>query len=146
MTDEVCNIYYTDDDLDDQELFKDAVGEVSKYSRVCVQDSGDQLLELLKTTLPFPCLIFLDLNLPVKNGYQVLTELKREQHFKDLPVIIFTTSSDAHSIATTRELGANLYISKPTSYTLLKNIIRNILAIDWATFKVTGDNFVFKIS
>src|ERR1700710_2142448 len=103
------NIFYTDDDVDDQELFIDAAREISANLQVSVQDSGEEVLHLHKTPPPYPKIIFLDLNMPIKNGYEVLTEIKQLEHTKNIPIIVFTTSSDEYSIKKSRSLGANLY-------------------------------------
>jgi CheY-like chemotaxis protein len=146
MKNEVFNIFYTDDDKDDQDLFKDAAHEVLKTLQIITQENGDELIHSLKNPPPFPNLIFLDLNMPVKNGYEVLKEIRQSPHIKDLPVIIFSTSDDAKAISTTRDLGANLYIQKPASFNLLKKAIAYTLSINWETFSPSDKHFFYQVN
>ena len=140
------HIFYADDDQDDQELFKEAVGEIDPEYDLHIRNDGRQLVELIKSPPPAPDVIFLDLNMPMMNGYQALTEIRRNAKTKDVPVIIFSTSDDVKSINRSRELGANLYIPKPTSFKAIKNVLRRSLDIDWSKFQTNDDNFVFRAS
>ncbi|HSU50867.1 MAG TPA: response regulator [Segetibacter sp.] len=144
MKSEPCSIFYTDDDIDDRAIFIDAAQQVSDSLQVITQGNGDELIGLLNNPPPFPNIIFLDLNMPVKNGYEVLQEIKQSELTKDLPVIIFSTSDDEKAINTTRHLGANLYIPKPSSFSLLKKAIKYSLSINWNTFTPSTDGFVYR--
>ena len=137
-------IFYTDDDFDDQDIFKDAAKEVSDQVQVWVQSDGGELMDLLLNPPPSPSIIFLDLNMPVKNGYEILKEIRQTEQIKTYPVIIFSTSDDASAIDTTRKLGANLYIPKPSSFNSLKQVIKHSLSINWNTIAATDDNFVYR--
>jgi CheY-like chemotaxis protein len=144
MTESFYNIFYTDDDADDQEVFKEAIAEINEDIFIFTQNNGDELIEMLKNPPPRPRLIFLDLNMPVKNGYEVLKEIRQTEKTKHLPVIIFSTSSDDEAITFTKSLGATLYIPKPTSYAELKRTLREILSVNWDTYKPGDKNFVYK--
>lgn len=144
MEEKNLNIFYTDDDVEDQLMFIDAVQEVSNNTNVTTQNNGDDLLRLLKSPPPRPSVIFLDLNMPVKNGFEVLKELKESADFNRVPVVIFTTSDHETAIETTRRLGANLYIPKPLSFTSLKGVIKHVLSINWSTFQLSDGNFVYR--
>ena len=137
-------IYYADDDLDDREIFKDAALEVSQSLQIITQDNGDELIQLLNNPPPSPHLIFLDLNMPIKNGYEVLQEIKQSERTRHFPVIVFSTSDDQKAIKATHELGANLYITKPSTYSSLKKAIKYSLSINWDTFTPSTENFVYK--
>lgn len=78
-----------------------------------------------------PDVIFLDLNMPKKNGFECLAEIKNNRNLKDLPIIIFTTSLQEESVKQVYSQGANYYVRKPTDYRQLKVIMRKLLAIDW---------------
>ncbi len=82
--------------------------------------------------------------MPIKNGYEVLQEIKQSERTKYLPVIIFSTSDDEKAINTTRQLGANLYIPKPSSFSSLKKAIKHSLSINWDTFTPSPENFVYR--
>lgn len=137
-TDSLYNIFYTDDDKDDQEVFREVMAEINQDIYIFTQNNGDELMDLLKNPPPKPHIVFLDLNMPVKNGYEVLREIRQVEKMKHLPVIIFSTSGDDQAVAETKKLGATLYIRKPEDYGQLKKILKNVLTIDWSTFKPNG--------
>lgn len=135
-------IFYADDDADDIEYFTDAVhdllGEVDLHTHM----QAEQLIAALKNPPPSPEILFLDLNMPGKNGFQILTELRNTEQFKELPIVILSTSTDPATINKTRELGASYYVPKPNSYTSLKQSIKTALNIDWQNFSPNRDNFL----
>jgi response regulator RpfG family c-di-GMP phosphodiesterase len=140
------NVFYTDDDPDDQEMFIDAIHEIADNVKVSTQKNGKELLNLLQTPPPVPNIVFLDLNMPIKNGYEVLTEIKNIEHARNLPVIVFTTSDHAEAVEKTRQLGARLYVTKPTSYFTLKSMLKDIMSIDWLTYVSSENTFVFRLA
>lgn len=80
-----------------------------------------------------PGIIILDLNLPKKNGFEVLKEIKNDKQLKKIPVIIFTTSASEEDIARSYELSANCYIVKPSSYKELLKVVELIKSF-WLNF------------
>jgi CheY-like chemotaxis protein len=124
-------IFYTDDDQDDVEYFTEAIRLLDKDLTLVTYDRGDSLLYALKNPPPKANIIFLDLNMPGKNGFQVLKEIRSTESLKDIPVIIYSTSSDENSIFVSKELGADLFITKPNTFPELKKSIQDALAIDW---------------
>jgi len=140
------NIFYVDDDVDDQDLFREAVAELNGACEVAVQNNGNELIAKLKSPLPIPDMIFLDLNMPGMNGYQALREIRDNDKTRYVPVIVFSTSDDDRAINTMRELGANLYIPKPTSYKAIKKVLHHSLAINWSLFETGDENFVYRVS
>lgn len=140
------NIFYTDDDEDDQELFRGALAEVDSSLVLTTANDGDRLLELLSRGQHKPRLIFLDLNMPRKNGYEVLKEMRSDDKLKYCPVVIFSTSSDAAAVEKTRSLGANLFVPKPRSYSGIKKAIETVVNIDWQHFAPASDNFILRIA
>lgn len=121
------NILLIDDDTDDQEIFLSAM-EIAVDSVNCIAlgNARHALQELTERRITAD-LIFLDLNMPVMTGQQFLAEFKKLDIFKDIPVIILSTSSNASTILETKELGAKDFITKPQSFsefiTTLKSII-----------------------
>lgn len=113
-----------DDDEDDHVLARNAF-EASKAPGTfyCVEDAIE-LFEYLfhsgkygtKPELPHPALILLDLNMPRKNGNEILKEVKSIRALKDIPIVIFTTSRDEDEMAYSLEVGAEAYITKPSSF------------------------------
>lgn len=139
----VPSIFYADDDIDDQTLFKEVISDLDSSFDLHLQSSGDELMSKLDNPPPRPVVIFLDLNMPGKTGLQVLQEMRQDDKYKQYPVIIFTTSDDADMIDATRKLGANLFITKPLSFKAFKKAVNYGLSLDWKTFKTENHNFVY---
>jgi CheY-like chemotaxis protein len=111
-------IVIVDDDSDDRGLIKDAFLESSSDRNFLLLENGDLLLEFLKSTpdAELPAMILLDLNMPGKDGREVLKEIKKDSKFNHIPVIVFSTSSLDKDRIISYELGANCFITKPSSY------------------------------
>ena len=133
-------IFYCDDDHDDLELFKDAVDLIDEPVKVF--SLGDEMLRQLRNPPPSPSLVFLDLNMPIKSGIDVLKEIRLSEAFGKLPVIIFSTTSNPVTIQQTKDLGADLFITKPPSLQRISECVKSVLKIDWDTFKRTDKNYV----
>lgn len=142
LEDKNCRtVFYVDDDVDDLDFFKEAISEIN--DSVSLFDGGDKLLTTLFDLSIYPSVIFLDLNMPIKSGFDVLKEIKNSTKSKNIPVIILTTSINPSDIELCKKLGANLYIRKPTSVDCLKNAIKFVLAIDWDNFVAKEKEFVY---
>lgn len=135
-------IFYADDDIDDLDFFKEVTSEINKP--VSLFEQGDELIEALHNPPPSASIIFLDLNMPVKSGFEILTEIKATPATSDIPVIILTTSISPDDISQCKELGANLYIRKPTSMDGLKKAINHVLSVDWKNFIPTDKDFLYR--
>ena len=123
-------------------IFKEVISEINES--VTLFNQGEKLLNTLHNPPPNASLIFLDLNMPVKSGFDVLKEIKSSPSVKDIPVIILTTSSSPIDVELCKNLGANLYIRKPTSITALRKTINYVMSIDWSNFKPSGKDFVYQ--
>ena len=124
------NLLLADDDTDDCIFFKEALEELPVSAKLTTVNDGVQLMELLTTkTDTLPHALFLDLNMPRKNGFDCLTEIKQNEKLKQLPVIIFSTSFDTEVANLLYELGASYYIQKPADFAILKKIISTSLAL-----------------
>lgn len=108
-------ILLIEDSNSDSRLVLQALDKNIRRKRVVTSMDGDQAMAYLKKLKadPKPDLILLDLNLPKKTGFQVLTECKSDANLKRIPVVIFTTSQAASDIKRCYELGANSFITKP---------------------------------
>lgn len=92
-------IYLADDDADDRMLFEEALKEVTHSSKLTTAKDGEHLMEILNDSPPGnPDVIFLDLNMPLKNGFECLKQIKASDQFKDIPVIVYSTSCQQESI------------------------------------------------
>ena len=127
------NIFLADDDFDDRLLFEDALREVAQYTHLTTANDGKQLMDILRETVPPPPdVIFLDLNMPRKNGFECLREIKQTEKLKNIPIIIFSTTSQPDAVDKVYAQGAHFFVSKPGSFQQLKLLIQKILAIDWS--------------
>lgn len=95
-----------------------------------VANDGEKLMKLLQN-VNLPDLLFLDLNMPLKNGFECLEEIKKDEKFKNLPVIIFSTSSQPSAIDQVYRSGAHLYVRKPNDFATLKKVIHYVLTYNW---------------
>jgi len=137
-------VFYADDDIDDLDFFRDVINSIGKKIKLFTHDRGDNLLNALRNPPPIPQIIFLDLNMPGKSGFDVLEELKSSDDFKDIPVVAFSTSSDDHNVSKCMKLGASFYVTKSTSFDSLKKSIEHTLNIDWENFKPSMAEFIYK--
>ena len=121
-------ILLIDDDRDDAELFKEALSEIdASIAFEHCEDSKEGLKTLLHRRNGLPDMIFLDINMPIVSGWQCLTEFKKTEHLKTIPVIMFTTSSQPKEKQLAEELGANGFITKPSEFKSLKSLLASIL-------------------
>lgn len=123
-------VILVDDDEDDRMIFEDAVAEVSTDVTVLVMRDGDELFTALNSSTTPPDIIFLDLNLPRKNGFECLKELRANKKFDSVFVIIYSTASAAREIDETFNRKANLFISKTNTYSELKNVLTHIFSLN----------------
>ena len=121
-------IYLIDDDMDDVELFREALQEVDpSISLQYANDGHEAVRNLTEQKNVLPDLIFLDISMPVFNGLQCLASFKKDEKLKDLPVIMYTTSSQEREIRTAKELGASGFVTKPNNFKHLKRMLTLIL-------------------
>ena len=137
-------IYLADDDPDDRELFVDALLEVDPSVVLTQAEDGLQLMEILSTIKePVPEILFLDINMPGKTGFQCLEEIrKQEGRVKEINIIILSTSNDPQDIEKALELGATFYAVKPNRFDVLKSFVKEVLQIDW---QMTQDMKKFRL-
>lgn len=129
----IKNIFLSDDDADDCMLFSEALQELYSEgeARLTIANDGVKLMEVLdKTVPPPPEVIFLDLNMPRKNGFECLQEIRTTPKLQEIPIVIFSTSSNSDIVDRSYDHGANYYICKPKSYPLLKKTIEYVLSFD----------------
>lgn len=134
-------IFYADDDLDDLDFFREILDSIERETDLHTLDGGDSLMTALENPPPSPHMVFLDLNMPGKNGFQVLQEIRQSEQHKKLPIVVFSTSNDQKAIEKSWQLGANLYVRKPTSYDQFKKTIEDTIRINWNQFKPSLSNF-----
>ncbi len=119
-----------DDDKDDSILFQDILDELPLSTHLITVCNGEQLMQLLhETKEQLPDVLFLDLNMPRKNGFDCLSEIKRSEKLKMLSVVIISTSLKPEVVSLLYKNGAQYYIRKPNSYKELKKLIHHALIL-----------------
>ena len=124
------NIILAEDDFEDRLLFEEAIDQLPVSVQLTTFNNGDELMEWLtrkKTRLPDA--LFLDLNMPRKNGFAALGEIKRDSKLQDLPVFIFSTATNREMINQVFKDAAHYYIRKPANFWELKELIYKSLKL-----------------
>jgi CheY-like chemotaxis protein len=136
------NIWLADDDLDDREIFSDALSQILPGVNIRFIANGDQVLECLNESQP-PELLFLDINMPCKDGLDCLREIRSDSRFERLPIIMFSSSVQPKHIDSSYNFGANLYYTKPSSYSSLMQGLNNLFQMNWNDpFSITSHHFI----
>lgn len=116
-----------DDDADDRFLVQAAFEDNNLINTIAFFEDGEQLLDYyINENLVAPHLIFLDLNMPKRDGREVLKIIRKSDKWDHVPIIMFSTSNAPDDILTSYQLGANCYLVKPSSYEELKDLIFNV--------------------
>ncbi|MBL7767868.1 MAG: response regulator [Flavipsychrobacter sp.] len=141
----MSNIYIlvAEDDADDRFLLETAFAENGFKGKLEFVENGVELLEYLRNLKidanndhPLPGFILLDLNMPKKDGREVLKEIKEDPRFKKIPVIVFTTTKNENEINRCYELGANTYVVKPVGFENLVKTIEDIRSYWFSTAQI----------
>jgi len=119
-------ILMADDDIDDTEMFCEALEDLSEDIICHCAINGNEVIEILRNLAEKPQLIFLDLNMPVMNGWECVKLLKEDDLHKDIPVIMISTSSHKNDIETALNSGAIGYLVKPNNFNDLKIVLHSI--------------------
>ena len=139
-------VLLADDDEDDRMLFKEVLNELSTSTFLMTVEDGEKLMGLLSTlpSSPPPHVIFLDINMPRKNGIECLAEIRSNPKFDNVPIFMFSTSLDLQDIDMTYKNGANLYIPKSIFFTSQKQIIQELFTVHWKNYlaKIPKEKFV----
>lgn len=123
------HILIVDDDADDREIIRDAFMANWQEPEYLFMDNGDKLLDYLDEhheNGTLPSLILLDLNMPGKDGREALREIKSNQHYHRIPIVVFTTSSSGRDKQTVYDLGANCFVTKPDTFNKLIDLADSI--------------------
>lgn len=141
-------IILADDDQDDRMLFTDAFDELKISTKVQTFCDGAELMTYLNSeNAILPEILFLDLNMPKKNGIECLKEIKANEKLDKIAVAIYSTSSSEEHIEETFVIGANIYIKKPNDFNALKKVLQDVVTMNWQyhTSGMNMENFLLRI-
>ncbi len=128
MNAQKIQLLLADDDREDRLLFKKAVAELPLNTNLEIVEDGEELMELLAgKTGEVPTLLFLDLDMPAKNGFECLTQINENEKLNNLSIIIFSGSVEAGMLQVIHKNGAQRYIRKPANFSKLKQVIYNAI-------------------
>jgi CheY-like chemotaxis protein len=126
-------ILLADDDEEDRELTRDALGDPALADAMRFAVDGQDLMDYLTRSGPYedpradaprPAIILLDLNMPKKDGWEALAEIKADASLRRIPVVVLTTSRDEEDVRRTYELGVSSFITKPVTFAGLVETMR----------------------
>ncbi len=124
------NILLADDDIDDCIFFKCALEKSPIATKLVTVHDGMELMQLLTSdAYKLPDVLFLDLNMPRKNGFECLSELKLSLQLKHLPAIMYSTSNDQDVVSRLYRNGAQYFIRKPPDISQFEKIIHHTLTL-----------------
>ncbi|MEC5393810.1 response regulator [Bergeyella sp. RCAD1439] len=148
MTKEYTYIILADDDEDDRLFFTDAFEELKIHTKIHTFKDGEELMTYLNDPESMlPEILFLDLNMPKKNGMECLEEIRSSDRFREMAVAIYSTSSSEEHIEETFVKGANVYIRKPSDFEDLKKVLSEVVTRSWQyqTSGMNKDNFLLRL-
>lgn len=142
------DIFYADDDEDDLILFNEAIEKLSKESEnqinLHIHLNGESLIDNIKKNKDSNGVVFLDINMPLKSGFELLEEIRKDSDIKQFPVVMYSTSSNQDNIEKSQTLGANYYVIKPYEFRELLKIISTFIQINWENPQAAINNFLYK--
>lgn len=134
-----ATILLVEDNPADAELAVIAIRQSRPRAEVCVVDTGNEALSFLRregdhANAPIPDLVLLDLNLPGRDGIEVLEIIKADDHLGLIPVVVFSNSNARSDVERAYRGGANAYLLKPMEYADIKDALGSLLTFwyDWA--------------
>jgi CheY-like chemotaxis protein len=125
------HIFVADDDEQDRMLFQEVINDLPSLVYLTMASDGDEAVTILAQLDQLPDVVFLDLNMPVKDGFECLKEMKHSKKLQSLPVIIFSASTHPSAVNEAYEKGAHLYVRKPNDFLNFRKIVQYVLAINW---------------
>jgi len=133
----VKNVLLVEDDECDQIFFVRAIRKIENVVLLDVAFNGVEALEKLETLVPLPDLVFLDIDMPLMNGVQCLTEITKKPILKNVVVVMLSNSTDNAEL--TRTLGARAFIRKPSDPTILRSKLEEIIHLDFSVNNEIAD-------
>lgn len=136
------NVLLVDDDSEESYLFNEALEHAHLKINLSRANDGNDLMSYLVRETP-PDLVFMDINMPYKDGLEALTEIRSNPKFKNLPLIIYSTTKNEDSINACYDKGADLFVIKPDDFDELMQVVEKVCRYDWKNYKKPArNNFV----
>ncbi len=120
------SILLVDDDIDDRQMLKEALTDLLPDFSVILASNGNECMNLLKNGCQ-PDLVFIDLNMPMKNGLECLRDIDNKKLLPATPVIIYSASHQLKDITAASNYGARFYLVKPSDYKILVQVLQRVL-------------------
>lgn len=124
-------LLYVDDDVEDIELFCDAMRIVDPKATCSIAENGKFALHALKKLVPD--YIFLDINMPVMGGVETLAAIRADKRLRTIPVCMLSTSNNASEIKQCLDMGAYKFFVKPNSFTVLCSMLQEFFSTEYAS-------------
>lgn len=139
---EINSVLLAENDREQCFFFKKALMQVkSKFQFTEVHD-GNELLKLLENFMPD--ILFIDLNMPAKNGMDCIKEIRKKKAYDSLPIVVYSITTQSSVINAAYNAGAQLYLVKPAEYYTLVHSLSKILQMDWSNLESVKERFVKK--
>lgn len=119
-------VLMADDDPDDCLLTRNAFKRSEALGELVCLENGDELIAAMRAAEERPVLVLLDLNMPKKGGLEILREIKSDPRLSNIPVVILTTSSESSDVEQSYQLGANSFITKPSTLQGYQDMVRSL--------------------
>lgn len=130
MITQVRNIVLADDDEDDCLLFQDVILDLNIIATITLAENGEKLLQILQNNSnEIPEVIFLDMNMPLRDGMECLKEIRKSPSLTNVPVVMLSTSSHSQTVEEAYNEGANLFIRKPDTFEKFRSILEYIFTM-----------------
>ncbi len=139
------SVLLVEDDKDDQEFFIMAIDQIHNAILFGVANNGQEALDKLMYSITLPDLIFSDINMPMMNGIQYLSEIVKNPRTQNIPVVMLTTDTSKRELV--HQLGAKAFIEKPSDSTTLRNILERVINQDFVSGNyITNQTYLTELS
>jgi CheY-like chemotaxis protein len=148
MKNNYTHIMLADNDEADRKFFNEAINNISEEISINIVSDGFELMQYLKNPKStLPDLIFLDLNIPLKNGVECLKEIKKNDKLKNITIAVYSTSASEVEIEETFVKGANIYINLLSDFNNLCKVIKRIIGnnTQYNLSGISKDNFILRL-
>ncbi|HUC83488.1 MAG TPA: response regulator [Flavisolibacter sp.] len=125
----IKHVFLADDDEDDRDVFRDVIYNIIPSAKVEVVNDGETLLHLLSHMIPD--ILFLDLEMPGKNGLQCLLAIRGNEKLKDIPIVVFSSTTRPANVQTAYDMGADLFLTKKSSFQEYTKCLETVLKMNW---------------